>query len=149
MGCTINTSLISRSLANGSSSLVPKERNQLSSITNIRTNILGFLNRIRGENSLAVGLLQLNATDPIIGANSAILLHPGGIQLHLMEVPTLASRLPQHVLTTCSATGVARSMVLSANSPSIPMRTLTRMLNGLTPSPAEQWHLLTRDIVST
>jgi hypothetical protein len=115
MGCTINTSLISRSSANGFSNLVPKERNPLSSITNIRTNTLGFLSRIRGGNTLVVGLLQLNATDPIIGVNSAILLRPRGIQLHLMEVPTLASRLAQHALKTCCATGVARSMDQDVN----------------------------------
>jgi len=79
------------------------------------------------EEALALmdAFVHLNATTPKIGVNSAILLHQSeGITLHLMEVPTLASQLPQHVLTTCCATDVARSSIdKDVNLVSILMRT--------------------------
>ena len=106
-------------------SLLSNERNLFFYIINIKTNIVHLILTIAG-----LGPHHPSVTAPTIGAKDVILPHDHGWTELLQTVrPTLAIR-PQHVLTPCCATGVARSMVPSASSLSIPMQTLTQTLNG-------------------
>jgi len=104
-----------KEIGNGSYSLLSNERNPFYYTISIKTNIAHLILTIAGHGS-AVGTHHPNVTTPTIVANDMILLRAHGwIKLLQTVLPTLAIRVPQHVLTTCRATGVARSTVPSVS----------------------------------